>query len=276
MKIRTLGFLALAAAFVSEPAAAQTYTWTGFYLGGAAGYRSADVKATPATNVENFIGPIVQNNVTVCPLVATCSTVSDYGSSSGRFGVFGGYNFMVAPNWIAGVEGDWNWGHSSRTAFGRISPLTLATVNASNSYSVKSGWEASLRGRAGYLLTPRTLIYATGGIAFARLETNSTCDTSAVGICQPGEFTPANISQSRVVTGLTLGVGGETKITPNLLARLDYRYADYGKWSPTETRNCTPTPSAQCGTAVNIITTQDISLRTHAVTVGLAYMFGTP
>src|SRR4029079_2985388 len=83
--------------------AAPAYNWTGFYVGGHAGYRwaDADLTADPFT----FATP-------GGPLTVPGRN-ENYKLNGGIVGIHGGYNYLVAPQWLIGVEGDWSWGHSS-------------------------------------------------------------------------------------------------------------------------------------------------------------------
>jgi outer membrane immunogenic protein len=75
--------------------------------------------------------------------------------------------------------------------------------------------------RAGYLVTPQTLVYARGGYVNQREHT--TIDT-----------TPATYYARGNQNGWMLGAGVEHALTTNVTARLEYRYTDLsegdGKW----------------------------------------------
>src|SRR6185369_15027193 len=227
-------------------------SWTGFYLGGSLGYRASDVTGTTTREDQNFIGPITQNNLTGCISGASgpCSPSKSYDNSTWRIGPYAGYTFQIAPAWIAGIEADWNWASKTSTTVGSPYPLLFVNfANANYSFSVKTGWDASLRGRVGYLMSPSTMLYGTAGVAWMKVDATSTCSTSTTSICQPGEFTPADITNSKVLTGWTIGAGVEGKLAGNWVARGEYRYSDFGTFNATDTRTCSPTPSALCGTA---------------------------
>jgi outer membrane immunogenic protein len=72
-------------------------------------------------------------------------------------------------------------------------------------------WLGSLRARFGLTVTPRTLLYATGGLAFGDVEVSNAFGT---------------FSDTR--TGWTLGAGLEHAISPATTVRLEYRYTDLG------------------------------------------------
>ncbi len=110
-------------------------------------------------------------------------------------GVYAGYNFQVAPNFVLGIEGD----------------LTLNDMKGSSGpFTVSNQWNATLRARAGYSVD-RFLLYGTGGLAVGGLKVSN----------------PA-ASDDRTVSGWTLGGGVEAAVTSSVTARLEYRYTDLG------------------------------------------------
>jgi outer membrane immunogenic protein len=65
-----------------------------------------------------------------------------FGSAGAIGGLYAGYNWQFAPQWLLGVELDGSW-----TEFNRVS------------------WLASIRGRVGFTAIPTVLLYLTGGLA---------------------------------------------------------------------------------------------------------------
>lgn len=100
--------------------------------------------------------------------------LSDVDSSSGvLLGGTLGWNFQ-ADNFVFGLEGDISWSRvgGSETAF---FPTIPAAVSASQSLD----WLGTVRARAGALVSPNVLLYATGGLAFGGVENTSTVWTPA-------------------------------------------------------------------------------------------------
>jgi outer membrane immunogenic protein len=77
-------------------------------------------------------------------------------------------------------------------------------------------WEEAIRARAG-MAWDRALFYVAGGAAFA--------DFTYKGGPAPG---PACCGFSDSRTGYTVGAGVEYAVTDNLIARLEYRFNDFG------------------------------------------------
>jgi outer membrane immunogenic protein len=243
----------------SEPvypvkAQAGARSWGGLYIGLGAGAR--------ATRADAFDAFESQDGFTFNNLLDRSRTQSFDGTSA-VVNPYIGYNFQFAPRWIAGIEGDFGFGDQATTRDG----FTLAELHdyqPGESTTLKATWDVSLRGRVGYLVTPATLLYATGGVAWQHFEFGSACLSQ---VCAAFAFTPAVVNQAVTRAGGTVGGGIETALGGNWLLRGEYRYADYGHASFTVARSSTnifenPT-----------INTTDITLRTHTATFGLAYKF---
>jgi outer membrane immunogenic protein len=100
--------------------------------------------------------------------------------------------------------------------------------------SVKMLWDASARARLGYLIGPDSLLYATGGAAFQRIEVFGQCGpffSSALCFTNGDNVVAPGITQSRTLVGWTVGAGFEQHIVGNWLLRAEYRYADFGTWN---------------------------------------------
>src|SRR5262249_2735324 len=96
--------------------------------------------------------------------------------------------------------------------------------DAADSFAVRTTWDASLRARLGFLATPATLLYATGGAAWLHEEVTSTC-ASNIG-CVVNGFSPAVITKSATRFGLTLG--GGVGVAGYVLARAAFPFASPG------------------------------------------------
>jgi opacity protein-like surface antigen len=118
---------------VKAPVPAPIYSWTGFYAGLDGGGAWATQTASDAF---------------VC-LVAVCGANAvppAFGTLKGSDfigGLYAGYNFMLAPKWLVGIEGDWSGTHLNDTTtapqinFGAVIPGV-------NAWSRDVNWLASL------------------------------------------------------------------------------------------------------------------------------------
>ena len=140
--------------YVAPQVIPQTFNWTGFYLGGTAGYDWASANLT-------YLG--------------IAGSGDDF--NGGKLGGFAGYNYQFDNNIVLGVEGelDYNWNEQK--------------YNVGLPFNVKAGsdWEGSVRARVGYAFD-NALLYATGGWAIANgyvdgngLEQNQTFNGWTIG-----------------------------------------------------------------------------------------------
>jgi outer membrane immunogenic protein len=225
--------------------------WPGTYVGGGAGGRS--------TVCNDF------NTVAITSLASADRVGDDHqacASSGFRGSIMLGTNWQVAPSWIVGAEADVGLGSTSGTiagipgAAGVIVPAARA---GNDSVNMKEGWDAGLRGRLGYLVTPWIMVFGTGGVAWQRVEATMNC--SAGGTCGFNGIAPFSATNSAVLTGFSVGGGVDVKLAGNWSARGEYRYADYGTWRTT------------LGNPATLAVTTDIRMRTHTALFGLAYTF---
>ena len=229
------------------PAAAGS--WDGFYAGLGLGARWANSDWTTTAAFTPAGGPFG----------FASDPNASFASAAFRPSGYAGYNWQVAPAWVVGLEADIGWANNHDT-IGLIPGLI--NLNGGTSAEVKASWDASLRARAGYLITPQWLAYATGGVAFQHIEVIATCPGDAA-VCNPATTQSASNSSDRV--GWTIGGGLETKLSQNWLARVEYRYSDFGSYSFT----------ALPWNANSFGANATLSTKTNMVTVGLAYKFGS-
>jgi outer membrane immunogenic protein len=165
-------------------------SWTGFYIGGEVGY---------AWGRDH-----------------TVETFSATGASTGfewRYdldhvvgGGFAGFNYQFG-SLVAGLEADIE---AAGNKGGFYDPPGAGDTHIK--------WQGTARGRLGFAAGP-ALFYATGGLAFADIS------HTYVQV-----ITPISETTSGIRTGWTAGVGVDYAVTRNLLARVEYRYTDYGKY----------------------------------------------
>jgi outer membrane immunogenic protein len=263
--------------------------WTGAYIGVELGGKYADTTWT-ATSLRDAPGVSpasgVQNAIDI-------TSPRTYNPSSFRAGGYLGYNWQINQSWVVGVEGDIASARKSQTAAGFpgctgiIIGAGLASGCTSNPPGVAPGfvgglgvdsatiemrWDASIRGRVGFLVAPNLLLYGTGGVAWQNMRSigacsnffiSPYCNTSAatIALAPPGQV----IQNSTTRMGATVGAGLEAKIYGNWLLRGEYRYADFRPWN--EVFAFMPDPLS------NNTYRYQLTVHTHIVTFGLAYKF---
>jgi len=262
-------------------AAAPLPSWTGFYLGLGLGTRSSVVDTALTAASDSGLAPFSDlMGASYCNAQSPCTSGEPVDSLAFRLSPYAGYNWQMGAQWLVGLEGDFGWAKGGRTLSGMFVPGGAASNNlfsgyAWDSYAVNTTWDASLRGRLGWLPSPTLLLYATGGATWLHVEQASVCSGSPLGVgnpglCLAGFFAPGPIVDATTRTGWTVGAGLEALVWDHWVARAEYRYADYGTWSPTDTRTFTFPGSP----TTFLTTTTDVHLHTHTATFGMAYTFG--
>jgi outer membrane immunogenic protein len=177
------------------------YSWTGFYIGGQAGYEFGRDQASEVGTTGNIVA-------------------YDVGEPQGFVGGGHiGYNFstqslpgvgnVLGAGGVIGVEGDVNGSDYKGTAiFTGAVPLTQHG---------HTDIDGSVRGRLGIAFN-RVLVYVTGGAAFGDLREDYTI----------GGLPFQTFGHTRV--GYTVGGGVEYALTNNWSVRAEYRYTDYGRF----------------------------------------------
>jgi outer membrane immunogenic protein len=251
------------------------FSWTGLYLGADVGMRSAIVD--PSVNSTTLNGL----NILVPPF---CASPGLFGIQPGpcppagvslqntsfRVGPYLGYNWQLGSQWVVGFEEDWGWADGRNSLNGAFYPgghLGFISGAPDSSFSVKTTWDGSIRGRVGFLATPGVLVYATGGATWMRVEATSACPTGVGQACSPGGAIPIAITNSATRLGWTIGGGLEAHLLGNWLARGEYRYADYGTWGNTDLRTFV-------GAQAALVVGYAVRLQTHTAMFGLAYKLG--
>ena len=159
------------------------FSWTGFYLGGhvGGGFSSNEV----------LNGLVTGNN------------------SNARLlgGVQAGFDYQFAPNWVAGIEGQYSWLGSKD---GIIFPGGFVYTNARPAIG-------SLTARVGYAFGA-AMVYVKGGYAFADNRESLTLGGTPVAFA----FDTTHRD------GYTIGTGVEYMFAPNWSGKVEYQYYDFG------------------------------------------------
>lgn len=123
-------------------------------------------------------------------------------------GLYAGYNFDLGNNVVLGIDGDITYNDLSKGIDIYDGDLAVG------SFENKLRWSGAVRARAGYAFD-RFLPYIAGGVAFGNVKNS-------------GEIDGIGFSESKTLTGWTVGGGVDYAATDNLILRLEYRYTDYG------------------------------------------------
>jgi outer membrane immunogenic protein len=150
------------------------------------------------------------------------------GSSQGGFTGGGqvGYN-VQSGNLVFGIEADIQYlGSKNKASQSTIvaDDFQVGVVGISNHSSVE--WLSTVRGRAGYAID-RTLVYATGGLAFGGVK-SSTSISSAVADNDQAAVGLWNGSKSETRVGYAVGAGAEYALSQSISVKAEYLYYNLG------------------------------------------------
>jgi outer membrane immunogenic protein len=296
MKKLLLGGTMLAALAVSAPALAADlpvkapvykapievpFSWTGFYIGGNLGYSwgraNTDFTETTSGTSSAQVFRTASATPIGAPVVTTFGPVTGTGSDRANLnGWIGGG--QIGYNWqngtfVYGMEADvQRTGERGDTTICITAGCPVGGIFGGASYSLP--WLATLRGRIGVTITPRTLLYATGGLAIGEVDSIFASGLACVG---------SNTTRA----GFVVGGGVESALDNNWSAKFEALYVDLGSFDTalpgvtnTSITNALNTPSIDLNTVTTTTTTTSGSFHSHVsdfiVRVGLNYRFGGP
>jgi outer membrane immunogenic protein len=196
-------------------APAPVFNWTGYYIGVNGGYAkdNASTDINPDPTAVRFINLLPE---TLDP------------APKGYFG--GG---QVGANWqygsvVAGLEADLQSGIKGTIVQSPLVQNNGTPFNGTAAVTQQVEWWGTARLRLGTtFVDPRFLIFATAGVAYARIDNTANTDFRPQGTIQY----PTSVGDFR--TGLVAGGGAEFAFTNNLSLKAEYLYLDLGTNSTT-------------------------------------------
>lgn len=219
------------AAPAPAPMMVAAHTWTGFYLGAFAGWNRQDAEISANDVIFNTVA------------VATSPSTGNLKNNALSGGVFAGYQVQL-DRVVFGAEVDVAYINSD---FGRTFNFPGAGSSAATSTIVNfnSDFAATLRVRAGLLLTDNLLAYGIAGIAFKSGDVS----VNTTNACCSGAYSWKG-SENKVQTGYVVGVGAELNVTQNWNLRLEYLFVgmpdfDFNASASTNTQKFTVKSSEQ-------------------------------
>ncbi|MEZ5786658.1 MAG: outer membrane beta-barrel protein [Xanthobacteraceae bacterium] len=247
-----------------------TKSWSGGQVGGSNGGSFAN---------NSFVEPGSYICPPSVPLGGGCYETPfsfDDNTASYTIGPFLGYRIQLG-NFVLGVEGDASYKNadSSVTQVTNTPIAGIYTRNDSFTGSMKQGWDGSVRGRLGVLITPTILVYGTGGVAFGKVSGSldyigTICAGGPPCPVGAGAYSTATTSFSETRVGATGGAGVEVQLFGPWNARLEYRYTDLGSFTksfPVNNSFCGNCASPSPGASVELHPTF------HTVRFGLGLDF---
>jgi outer membrane immunogenic protein len=245
------------------------YEWSGFYIGGNAGYSwgraRTDGALTGTQNVSVFrtAGPTLissVNSALALPLTGRTAINGFIGGGEA------GYNWQRAQ-WLFGVEADFQ-GSDERASGGVCSVAGCPLGSTIFTTNYKLDWFGTVRGRVGFIPVDRVLLYATGGLAYGHFS----ADVPSL---------PVFWGSTRA--GWTVGAGAEVAIDHNWSVKLEYLYVDLGNVggnggaAGTTVSNALNTPSLGFNTVTTttLASTFNSRFSDNILRVGLNYRFNS-
>jgi outer membrane immunogenic protein len=220
--------------YAEAPATTPEYNWSGFYVGGNAGFSWGNVDT--ALSVAD--GPTFPNcHFCDAPGVyLDIPTVQSAGSPAvspngfiggGQFG----YNWQ-ASHLVVGLELDFDASdlkatNNITTTLAQITALGVCTAKclANLSTTVSTDWLFTARPRLGYAWN-QTLFYGTGGLAVTDVKFSQSYSDN---INNPPEGNGIeSASASKTLLGWTVGGGAEQALTQNWTVKAEYLYTNFG------------------------------------------------
>lgn len=200
-------------------------SWTGPFIGVNVGYGwdTGDRVKLPNRSTDPQLDGFVEfaNSVRLFPRSLPLNADGVLGG--GQIG----YNWQPSSDWVLGVEADFQGADIKDEASTRRAPgfdLTETGVGK------KIDWFGTARLRAGYLVDPQWLVYATGGLAYG--ETRLSFNTTDMDFgCITGGTICTDKTSSGVKLGWTAGGGTEVLLSPSWSLKAEYLYLDLGRRS---------------------------------------------
>ena len=223
--IKTFAAVSAAAlAVAATPAAAQD--WSGFYIGGQAGYLKSSQDEGERilfdTNLDGNFNDTVRTAAAADAFSpgfcdgrpngnAAAAGCSDDEDGAGEFGVRAGYDIQTSGGWVLGVVGEWTSTSAEDAVTG------FSTTPASYTFQREVTSVAAIRGRIGYAMDT-WMPYATAGYAMAQVDQSYSTSNTA------NSFSPT--SGETDADGFQFGGGLDKRLTDRITVGVEYLYSD--------------------------------------------------
>ena len=254
--------------YTKAPVMVEVWNWTGFYIGGNAGYSWGRSN----TDVSYL------NSVTGAPIVPPAGSITGAGfdMNGGIAGGQIGYNWQ-SSNWVFGLEADAQWSGESGSAVYRCAATAIGGVCLPGLTFLPAGVTGTslavdqqprmVRHRA----RPRRHPRDAAGIALRHRRSGLRLDQdhgAFAGVTPERRCGRLAGSSSDTRLGWTVGAGIEGKITSNWSAKLEYLYMDLDSF---RARKLLAPAGQRDRRAMSTRVSRD-----HILRAGINYTFGGP
>ena len=241
------------------PAPPACPTWTGFYVGGFAGYKFSSVDTNlDLTGLWDTQFPEGRDAV-------EAAAPHDLDNSGFEAGGLLGYNYQW-HNWVFGVEADaaYLWAHESD--YVALVPVPNDPVDGyALSTSFRTRYLATFAPRIGYTFC-RWMPYVTGGLAVGQLDYSQDI-LNVISPAATGFTFDEQGSKTETKVGWMVGGGLEYAVTDHWRVRGQYQFIDLGSIS-FDTAGTGNSPGLEGFTGHH-----EASLREHNASFAIIYGF---
>jgi outer membrane immunogenic protein len=206
-------------AYTPPPPPAPVYTWSGCYVGGSAG-TSTGKSQHFATAGSTFSNPAFANNQ-----IPAGTPITEEFNVSGFIGGFqGGCNWQWGA-WVFGIEGDGS--ATNKSGQGPELPLVPLFAGSANWVSeTQERWLVTARARLGWTIWDRTMVYVTGGGAWAKIDASEwVFATNGTGPIRTGH------QESNTRSGWTVGAGTEYAVGYGWSVKGEFLYVKFDDYT---------------------------------------------
>jgi outer membrane immunogenic protein len=284
--------LGLASAFAADlpsrtyakapAAAAPAYNWSGWYGGLNAGWVGGSGRVSNDASIVSTSTAPVNAEAMVLGATNTAGTSSGF-IGGGQFG----YNYQFSHLFVAGFEADiqgLTGAHKgSSSSVGTVlvpssnsdAPTQIASVVTNSTTTRDLSYLGTLRARIGVLAVPSFLLYATGGLAYGGVKSDTTIAQSVTNTDRPPPSTLTSGSFSGTRVGYVVGGGGEWMLSSNWSAKLEYLHYDLGSatYATGGLANNLEQASLQGSGTAAVATSSKVRFNDNIVRVGVNYHF---
>jgi len=260
-------------------AAAPAYNWSGWYGGLNAGWVGGSGRVSNDASIVSTSTAPVNAEAMVLGATNTAGTSSGF-IGGGQFG----YNYQFSHLFVAGFEADIQGLSGAHKRSSSAIPLldgqsegegNIASVVTNSTTTRDLSYLGTLRARIGVLAVPSFLLYATGGLAYGGVKSDTTIAQSVTNTDRPPPSTLTSGSFSGTRVGYVVGGGGEWMLSANWSAKLEYLHYDLGSatYATGGLANNLEQASLQGSGTAAVATSSKVRFNDNIVRVGVNYHF---
>jgi outer membrane immunogenic protein len=211
-----------APAYAPPPPPVPVYTWTGCYVGGSAGNSSGRSRHTTVANTVLTTGPLTPPAPLLVPTPAGTNIANDFSLSGFIGGFQGGCNYQVGA-WVLGVEVDGSATNKEGQNF-ETAAVPFAGIGSQNFVSqTQERWLVTARGKLGWTIWDKSMVYVTGGGAWAKID--------AAEFVVGGANLGSGHQESNTRSGWTVGGGYEYALGYGWSIKGEYLYVKFDDYT---------------------------------------------